>query len=96
MTAPEAVMASAENNSGIVLLPVSQVRNSIGRLNWCPAGHRIMTLSTGPSLERMVNRYLTTAGASIVRRRRVQVGRAVNEHHLACQPSILERFFNFL
>ena len=28
-----------------------------------PAGHLIMTPSTGPSVERMVNRHLTSAGS---------------------------------
>jgi len=29
----------------------------------CPAGHWIMALSTGPSVECMVNRHLTSAGS---------------------------------
>ena len=32
-------------------------------LNQWPAGHLIMALSTGPSVERMVNRHLTSAGS---------------------------------
>jgi hypothetical protein len=30
---------------------------------WWPAGHLIMALSMGPSVERMVNRHLTSAGS---------------------------------
>ena len=37
-------------------------RNSIGALNQWPAGQRIFTLSTGPSLERVVTRACTSAG----------------------------------
>ena len=32
-------------------------------LNQWPAGHLIMALSMGPSVERMVNRHLTSAGS---------------------------------
>jgi hypothetical protein len=42
--------------------PSSKVRNSTGALKWWRAGHWIMTLSSGPSLERMVNRHVTSAG----------------------------------
>jgi hypothetical protein len=42
--------------------PSSKVRNSTGALKWWRAGHWIITLSSGPSLERMVNRHLTSAG----------------------------------
>jgi hypothetical protein len=35
----------------------------MGPLTWWPAGHLIMTLSGGPSVERMVNRHLTSAGS---------------------------------
>jgi len=35
----------------------------MGPLKWCPAGHLIMALSTGPSAELMVNRHLTSAGS---------------------------------
>ena len=35
----------------------------MGPLKWWPAGHLIMTLSRGPSVERIVNRYLTSAGS---------------------------------
>ena len=41
---------------------LSQVRDPIGPLNQWPAGHLIMALSKGPSLERMMNRYLTSVG----------------------------------
>ena len=40
----------------------SRVRNSTGPLKKWPAGHLIMTLSRAPSVERMVNRHLTSAG----------------------------------
>jgi AcrR family transcriptional regulator len=39
-----------------------QVRNSTGPLNQCPDGQRIRTLSTGPPVERAVNRSQTSAG----------------------------------
>jgi hypothetical protein len=42
--------------------PSSKVRNSTGALKWWRAGHCIMTLSSGPSLECMVNRHVTSAG----------------------------------
>jgi hypothetical protein len=42
--------------------PSSKARNSTGALKWWRAGHWIMTLSSGPSLERMVNRHVTSAG----------------------------------
>ena len=32
-------------------------------LNQWPVGHLIMALSMGPSVERMVNRHLTSAGS---------------------------------
>jgi len=38
------------------------VRDPIGPLNQWPAGHLIMALSKGPSLERLMNRYLTSVG----------------------------------
>src|SRR5258708_14992921 len=40
-----------------------QVRDSTGPLNQWPAGHRIMALSRGPPVERMVNRHVTSAGS---------------------------------
>jgi hypothetical protein len=35
----------------------------MGPLNQWPAGHLIMALSMGPSVERMMNRRLTSAGS---------------------------------
>src|SRR5260370_14968732 len=40
-----------------------QVRDSTGPLNQWPAGHRIMALSRGPPVERMVSRHVTSAGS---------------------------------
>jgi hypothetical protein len=61
--------AADVSGAGAVLVPVldgeepsSKVRNSTGALKWWRAGHWIMTLSSGPSLERMVNRHVTSAG----------------------------------
>jgi hypothetical protein len=51
-------------------------------VNQWPDGHLIMAASSGPSLERMVNRYLTSAGSPHRRAVFVEVGRAVKEHHL--------------
>ena len=42
---------------------LSQVRNSMGPLNQCPAGHLIMALSRSPPVEHMVYRHLTSAGS---------------------------------
>ena len=41
----------------------SQVSDSMVPLNQCPAGHLIMVLSSGPSVERMVNRHRSSAGS---------------------------------
>jgi hypothetical protein len=41
----------------------AQVRDSTGPLNQWPAGHLIIALSMGPSLEPMVNQHLTAAGS---------------------------------
>jgi hypothetical protein len=61
--------AAVGSGAGAALVPVldgeepsSTARNSTGALKWCRAGHWIMTLSSGPSLERMVNRHVTSAG----------------------------------
>ena len=51
----------AEPRSCLSLL--SQVRDSIAPLNQCPAGHLILALSAGPSLELMVNWRSTSAGS---------------------------------
>jgi hypothetical protein len=48
---------------GWCLPSLSQVSNSMGPLNQWPDGHRIMAASSGPSLESMVNRDLTSAGS---------------------------------
>ena len=42
--------------------PSSKVRNSTGALKWWRAGHWVLTLSSGPSLDRMVNRPVTSGG----------------------------------
>jgi hypothetical protein len=62
--------AAVVSGAGAVLVPVldgeepsSKVRNSTGALKWWRAGHWIMTFSSGPSLERMVNRHVTSAGS---------------------------------
>jgi hypothetical protein len=59
------VTASAGTGCGSarsVLVLAAQVRDSMGPLKLWPAGHLIMALSRGPSVERMLNRYLTSAG----------------------------------
>jgi hypothetical protein len=40
-----------------------QVRDSMDPLKQWPTGHLIMALSSGPSVERMMNRHLTSAGS---------------------------------
>jgi len=45
------------------LFLVSQVKDSMGPVNQWPTGHLIMALSSGPSVERTVNRHLTSAGS---------------------------------
>jgi hypothetical protein len=66
MSALETVMPGAGRTRGsgrIVAVCAFQVRDSMGPLNQCPAGHLIMALSRGPSVERMMNRHLTSAGS---------------------------------
>jgi hypothetical protein len=51
---------------GLCLFVLSQVRDSMGPLKQWPAGHLIIAASRGPSLERMVNWHLTSAGSAHV------------------------------
>jgi hypothetical protein len=49
------------------LVPASadlfQVSASIGPLNQWPSGHRILALSSGPPVDRIVYRWVTSAGS---------------------------------
>ena len=66
VTAPRAVTPGAGSGSGsarIVLVRVFPGEQLVGPLNQRPAGHLIMTLSGGPSVERMVSRHGISAGS---------------------------------
>jgi hypothetical protein len=48
---------------GAVAGPFSKSKASIGPFNPCPRGHRILALSSGPSVDLIVYRYSTSAGS---------------------------------
>jgi hypothetical protein len=47
----------------VTLVGAMQGEGFYAPLNQCPAGHLIMAHSTGPSVERVMNRRLTWAGS---------------------------------
>jgi hypothetical protein len=55
-------VASCSRVFGVLVGALSQSIDSSGPLKKCPRGHRIRTLSSGPSVDRIGYRYSTSAG----------------------------------